>query len=544
MNGPGQKARVVGQWRYDAYGAATASEHLAWFPQVHCGHKALFFDRLDVGVADSQGNEPPRLIPYAHLIVHMRNRAYSPQNGRFMQPDPNATALTLIEATAYHGRGLGALVAAFDVQGLYGDGMNLYEYAGSNPWMRADPLGLSWDPFSMVDDFQAEMAGSTAAFMSALGQSARAVAVVAAQIASYLPFPIVGNLGDIALYALGEQTGDELAVAMAIGLVPGGKLAAKFGGAMSGLGSFLGKIGSSAWSGAKHYAGKFSSALSRGASGLMARARSFLSKACGCFEARTEIWTARGLVPIEEIEEGDLVFATDEASGEHSLRRVKETFKRLGAPIVAVTLLVNAAHAETFNTTEEHPFYVPNRGWVQAQSLRPGDVVETVASEVDRGVAAGPSAAVAEVALVEFTSRRATVYNFEVEGVHTYRVGANGVLVHNKRACTIDYHHAWPKFLSGPEAQQLIAMPRHIHQRFHGDLYQAMHAAGIRKKQNDTWASHFAKFPDDYDKATNALYEVSSKFDARYLGAPGGYNSSLVQRIIHEMQIASGMRTR
>gem|GEM_PF-4193486 len=27
---------------------------------------------------------PPRLIPYAHLMVHMRNRAYSPQMGRFM----------------------------------------------------------------------------------------------------------------------------------------------------------------------------------------------------------------------------------------------------------------------------------------------------------------------------------------------------------------------------------------------------------------------------------------------------------------------------
>jgi len=149
-------------------------------------------------------------------MVHMRNRAYSPQMGRFMQPDPNATAMTLIEAASYHGRGLDAMVAAFDVQGMYGDGMSLYAYLGSNPWMRSDPLGLSWDPFSMVDDFQAEMAGSTAAFLSALGQSARATAVVAAQIASYLPFPFVGNLGEVALYALGESSGDDLAMAMAL----------------------------------------------------------------------------------------------------------------------------------------------------------------------------------------------------------------------------------------------------------------------------------------------------------------------------------------
>ncbi len=36
--GGGNAARVCGQWRYDAYGAATAAEHLASFPQLHCGH--------------------------------------------------------------------------------------------------------------------------------------------------------------------------------------------------------------------------------------------------------------------------------------------------------------------------------------------------------------------------------------------------------------------------------------------------------------------------------------------------------------------------
>ena len=142
LSGSGSTARVCGQWRYDAYGAATAAEHLHAFPAVRCGHKALFFDRLDSASADSLGNEPPRLIPFAHLVVQMRNRAYMPQLGRFLQPDPNATALTLIEATSFHGRGMGALVAAFDVQDLYGDGMNLYEYLGSSTWTNNDPLGL------------------------------------------------------------------------------------------------------------------------------------------------------------------------------------------------------------------------------------------------------------------------------------------------------------------------------------------------------------------------------------------------------------------
>jgi len=179
----------------------------------------------------------------------------------------------------------------------------------------------------------------------------------------------------------------------------------------------------------------------------MARARGFLRKACGCFEAQTEIWTARGLVPIEEIQEGDLVIASDETTGQMGLRHVKATFSRFGAPIVAVTMLIGGVQSETFNTTEEHPFYVPGRGWVEAQSLTPGDVVETLTSGVDHGAADGPAGALAEVALVEFTSRRATVYNFEVEGVHTYRVGASGVLVHNQDSpCNLaGFDSVWKK---------------------------------------------------------------------------------------------------
>jgi len=416
-------------------GAATASEHLAPFPQVHCGHKALFFDRLDVGVGRGGGasDGPPRLIPYAHLMVHMRNRAYSPQMGRFMQPDPNATAMMLIEAASYHGRGLDAMVAAFDVQGMYGDGMSLYAYLGSNPWMRSDPLGLSWDPFSMVDDFQAEMAGSTAAFLSALGQSARATAVVAAQIASYLPFPFVGNLGEVALYALGESSGDDLAMAMALGMIPGGKLAAKFGGAMDGLKSLLNGIGGAAWSAAKEYAGKVSAKFSRG-DGLAARARMAL-RACPthCFEAGTEVWTVRGLVPIAEIVEGDLVVATDEHSGQLTVRPVVRTFVRPGAPLIELTLKFCDGNIETLGTTEHHSFYVPTVGWRAVGSLNAGQVVQAIGV----GSGASLSCAIAEIEGVIFTSRLETVYNFEVEGIHNYRVGNRGILVHNGSPCKL-----------------------------------------------------------------------------------------------------------
>ncbi|MBX3359544.1 MAG: hypothetical protein KF745_14080 [Phycisphaeraceae bacterium] len=140
--GTPQPAAVAGQWTYDAYGAALTADVFAGFPEVHCGHKALFFDRLDVGVADGDGSENARLEPYAHLVVHMRNRVYSPSLGRFFQRDPNATAAVLIEASVYHGRGLGAIAAAFSMEEMYGDGGSLYQYLRSNPGVHSDSLGL------------------------------------------------------------------------------------------------------------------------------------------------------------------------------------------------------------------------------------------------------------------------------------------------------------------------------------------------------------------------------------------------------------------
>jgi hypothetical protein len=245
---------------------------------------------LDAGVAAGTA-EVPRLVPYAHLVVQMRNRAYSPALGRFYQQDPNATAMALIGASVYHGRGVGALVTAFGLEELYGDGANLYAYLGSNPWQRHDALGLSWDPFSMVDEYLAEATGNTAAFLSQIGQGLAATAVVLATVASNLPFPITSTLGELALVALGQQSTEEYMLGAAVGLIPGGRIAAKFGGIASSLGSFVGRLGSSAWTSARHYASRFTGWLSNKTKGLAAAVFELFGRSAKALADEIRVWS-------------------------------------------------------------------------------------------------------------------------------------------------------------------------------------------------------------------------------------------------------------
>ncbi len=430
--GTGAQARVAAQWTYDAYGAVLTADHLYAHPWLHCGHKALFQDRLDLGVVNTGGTETPRLVPYAHSIYQIRNRAYSPALGRFYQRDPNETAMTLIAATAYHGRGLGALVAAFSMEGLYSNGANLYEYLGSNPWNRHDELGLSWDPFDLVDDYLAEDAGNKAAFMMSLGQGAKAAAVLAAQIATYLPFPAANIAGELALVALGEKTMEEAMISIGIGLIPGGKLLGWLGKGLASVGKFVGKLTGAVWRGALNYAGKAVRWLWGKVSGLLTRAADLLRRGCGCLEAGTDVLTWRGLIPIEQVEVGDYVVARD-TDGAYSLQEVIRAFARKAAPIIAVTVM-SASGVETFAASEEHPFLVattgvaaaattPSEEWVRADMLVPGSLLWTGAGEW------------ASVMSVEYTGKQSRVYNIEVEGLHTYLVGKDGVVVHNGLPC-------------------------------------------------------------------------------------------------------------
>src|SRR5687768_7735041 len=147
---------------------------------------------------------------------------------------------------------------------------------------------------------------------------------------------------------------------------------------------------------------------------------------------------------IEEVTAGEWVWACDPATGEWSPREVLQPLvHEYRGDVIAVS--VAGEHNEA---TGNHPFWVVQgaelaarpvaedvpgeerdrvstpRGagrWVEARHLRSGDRLLL------------RSGATPAVEAVTFRQDRVSVYNLEVQGLHTYGVGRDGVLVHNKK---------------------------------------------------------------------------------------------------------------
>lgn len=136
-----------------------------------------------------------------------------------------------------------------------------------------------------------------------------------------------------------------------------------------------------------------------------------------CFVAGTLVATEDGLKAIEDIKEGDYVYSENPETGEKGLKSVVQTFVNKTSELVHVFV-----NGEEIVTTPEHPFYVPQQGWTAAINLQVGEKL----------VLSNGMYVTVEKIQQELIARPITVYNFEVEDFHTYYVGENGVLVHNK----------------------------------------------------------------------------------------------------------------
>ena len=207
----------------------------------------------------------------------------------------------------------------------------------------------------------------------------------------------------------------------------------------------------------------------------------------GCFVAGTLVHTKNGLMSIEKIRVGDFVLSQPEAKGELAYKRVVKTFVHENKEVYLVDYgvmnpLVDSEEFDVVNfwdgkdasdlhhlvVTPNHPFWVKGIGWTSVNQLEPNHVLELkdgsyavvlralrilvteesgIGWTYDNHDDFGPKIDLRNDAVVVSTEDvpndyifsfahsspdayiKRRVYNFEVEGFHTYCVGEQGVWV-------------------------------------------------------------------------------------------------------------------
>ncbi|UCA62219.1 hypothetical protein KB553_20420 [Chryseobacterium rhizoplanae] len=132
-----------------------------------------------------------------------------------------------------------------------------------------------------------------------------------------------------------------------------------------------------------------------------------------CFTEGTLVAVETGSKKIEDIKEGDLVWSYNEETGKKELKKVVALSRNTSSSLVKI-----AVNGTEITCTPEHPFYV-NGNWVEAKDLTRGILLTTLDGKTS------------PVESIKFLDEKVKVYNFEVEGNHTYYVSEKGILVHN-----------------------------------------------------------------------------------------------------------------
>jgi len=131
-----------------------------------------------------------------------------------------------------------------------------------------------------------------------------------------------------------------------------------------------------------------------------------------------------GLIPISEINIGDMVWAYNEKTGGQSLQEVTHLIRGEGEKSM-IDIVLNTG--EVTKTTANHPFYLAeNDRWVDASELTEKDVLLSIL---------GSPLGISGVSAYQLNTK---VYNLTVNNDHTYYVGESGVLNHNaQKVCSL-----------------------------------------------------------------------------------------------------------
>ena len=114
-----------------------------------------------------------------------------------------------------------------------------------------------------------------------------------------------------------------------------------------------------------------------------------------------------------------MVMSRDEKTGRNVAAKVLQTFRRQTSQTLKLRF-----GSETIETTKEHPFFVKGRGFTPAKLLATGALVASL----------GGSPLALDAA--QWSEQAKPVFNFEVEGTHTYFVGKSKVCKNQQKPGT------------------------------------------------------------------------------------------------------------
>lgn len=109
------------------------------------------------------------------------------------------------------------------------------------------------------------------------------------------------------------------------------------------------------------------------------------------------------------------MLAKDEETGEQAYKEVEWLFQRDVEETYNITV-----DGEVITTTDEHPFWIVGKGWVESKNLEVADILTT---------SNGKELAIEKI---DVKKEHTTVYNFKVKDFHTYFVSDHGIWTHNK----------------------------------------------------------------------------------------------------------------
>lgn len=135
-----------------------------------------------------------------------------------------------------------------------------------------------------------------------------------------------------------------------------------------------------------------------------------------CFTEDTLIKTSNGYKYIDDISLEDRVYSYDEKMGVYDYKAVTQVNKSTTSQLVKII-----SNNETIKTTPSHPF-LTTKGWVQASELSEDDLLMTSNNAYQP---------IESIEVIK-SSIPIDIYNLCVDDYHTFLVGENQFVVHNR----------------------------------------------------------------------------------------------------------------